>query len=44
MNNYPNDTEDSGMESEEYIKPYDIPAAFPTYESLQTGAPGKKAK
>jgi hypothetical protein len=32
------------MESEEYIKPYDIVAKFGTYESLQTGAPGKKAK
>ena len=46
MKDYPNNIEeiDSEMESEEYIKPYDIPAAFATYESLQTGAPGKKAK
>ena len=31
------------MEQDENIAPYDIPAAFATYESLQTGAPGKKA-
>lgn len=32
------------IEQDEYIKPYDVPAAFPTYESLQKGAPGKKVK
>jgi hypothetical protein len=32
------------MESEEYIKPYDIVPKFGTYESLQTGAPGAKVK
>jgi len=32
------------MESEEYIKPYDIVPKFATYESLQTGAPGAKVK
>lgn len=31
-------------ESEEYIKPYDVVPKFGTYESLQTGAPGKKTK
>jgi hypothetical protein len=29
------------MESEEYIKAYDVPT-YPTYESLQTGAYGPK--
>lgn len=32
------------MEQDENIPAYDIPAAFPTYDSLQKGAPGKKAK
>ena len=32
------------MEQDEYIQPYDIPAAFPTYESISKGAPGKKVK
>ena len=32
------------MESDEYIKPYDIVPKFGTYDSLQKGAPGKKAK
>jgi len=31
------------VETDEYIKAYDVPPMFPTYESLQTGAPGKKA-
>lgn len=46
MNNYPNNIEeiDSEMESDEYIKPYDKCGSFGTYEALQTGAPGKKAK
>ena len=35
---------DMEMESEEYIKAYDVPPMFPTYESLQTGAPGAKVK
>lgn len=41
MKDMPNDME---MESEEYIKPYDVVPKFGTYESLQTGAPGKQAK
>lgn len=34
----------NGTENEEYIKAYDVPPMFPTYESLMKGAPGKKAK
>ena len=32
------------VENDEYIKAYDVPPMFPTYESLMKGAPGKKAK
>lgn len=32
------------MEQDEYIQPYDVVPKFGTYESLQTGAPGKQVK
>jgi hypothetical protein len=31
-------------ESEEYIKAYDVPPMFGTYEELMKGAPGKTVK